>query len=80
VKRLARATILVAVDRVAPQSASVGRTAMLGDGALSFREFTMREPLPLAEVHEAVLEFLRADGTSRWSARTPSTPTCASRA
>lgn len=32
---------------------------MFGDGALSFREFTMREPLPLAIVHDAVLEFLQ---------------------
>jgi hypothetical protein len=32
---------------------------MLGDGALTFREFAMREPLPLATVHAAVLEFLR---------------------
>ena len=29
------------------------------DGALTFREFMMREPLPLATIHEAVLEFLR---------------------
>ncbi len=29
------------------------------DGALTFREFAMREPLPLATIHEAVLEFLR---------------------
>jgi hypothetical protein len=36
---------------------------MFGDGALSFREHVMREPLPLAMVHDAVLEFLhgRAD-------------------
>ncbi len=32
---------------------------MFGDGALSFREFAMREPLPLATVHDAVLEFLQ---------------------
>jgi hypothetical protein len=32
---------------------------MLGDGALTFREFIMREPLPLALIHAAVLEFLR---------------------
>src|SRR5262249_22107892 len=32
---------------------------MLGDGALSFQEFVRREPLPLATVHDAVLEFLR---------------------
>lgn len=32
---------------------------MLGDGALTFREFVMREPLPLATIQDAVLEFLR---------------------
>lgn len=32
---------------------------ILGDGALTFREFAMREPLPLATIHDAVLEFLR---------------------
>src|SRR5438105_14779335 len=30
-----------------------------GAGALTFREFVMREPLPLATIHDAVLEFLR---------------------
>jgi hypothetical protein len=33
---------------------------MFGDGSLTFREFAMREPLPLATIHDAVLEFLRA--------------------
>src|SRR5271168_1506336 len=32
---------------------------MFGDGPLTFREFIMREPLPLATIHDAVLEFLR---------------------
>jgi hypothetical protein len=32
---------------------------MLNAGALTFKEFAMREPLPLATIHEAVLEFLR---------------------
>src|SRR6266849_3926756 len=32
---------------------------MFGDGSLTFREFAMGEPLPLASVHDAVLEFLR---------------------
>jgi hypothetical protein len=32
---------------------------MFGDGPLLFREFVMQEPLPLAIVHTAVLEFLR---------------------
>lgn len=31
----------------------------LGDGPLSFQEFVMHEPLPLATIHDAVLEFLR---------------------
>lgn len=31
----------------------------LGDGPLTFREFIMREPLPLAAIHDAVLDFLR---------------------
>lgn len=32
---------------------------MFGDGALTFQEFAMGEPLPLATIHDAVLEFLR---------------------
>jgi hypothetical protein len=32
---------------------------MFGDGSLTFREFIMREPLPLATIHDAVLGFLR---------------------
>ncbi len=32
---------------------------MFGDGPLTFREFAMREPHPLAVIHDAVLEFLR---------------------
>lgn len=32
---------------------------MFGDGALTFREWAMREPHPLATIHDAVLEFLR---------------------
>jgi hypothetical protein len=32
---------------------------MFGDGPLTFQEFATREPLPLATVHDAVLEFLR---------------------
>src|SRR6266481_3945696 len=32
---------------------------MFGDGVLTFREFAMKEPLPLAKIHDAVLEFLR---------------------
>jgi hypothetical protein len=32
---------------------------MFGDGSLTFQEFAMREPHPLAVIHDAVLEFLR---------------------
>jgi hypothetical protein len=32
---------------------------MFGDGSLTFREFAMREPLPRAIIHDAVLDFLR---------------------
>jgi hypothetical protein len=32
---------------------------MFGDGSLTFQEFAMREPLPLATIHDAVLEYLR---------------------
>src|SRR5215212_10857384 len=32
---------------------------MLNAGVLTFQEFAMREPLPLATVHDAVLDFLR---------------------
>jgi hypothetical protein len=32
---------------------------MIGDGALTFREFVMREPHPLATIQDAILEFLR---------------------
>ena len=32
---------------------------MFGDGALTFREFAMGETLPLATIHDAVLDFLR---------------------
>src|SRR3989442_30309 len=33
--------------------------SMLNAGTLTFKEFVMREPLPLATIHDAVLEFLR---------------------
>lgn len=32
---------------------------MFNAGVLTFQEFAMQEPLPLATIHEAVLEFLR---------------------
>ncbi|MEX0818559.1 MAG: hypothetical protein WD070_03170, partial [Pirellulaceae bacterium] len=32
---------------------------MFGDGALTFQEFVMGEPFPLATIHDAVIEFLR---------------------
>jgi len=33
--------------------------AVFGEGSLTFQEFAMKEPLPLATIHTAVLEFLR---------------------
>lgn len=43
---------------------------MFGDGALTFQEFAMREPVPLAAVHDAVLEFLRGvDGAVLFGAQ-----------
>jgi hypothetical protein len=33
---------------------------MFGDGALAFREFTMKERVPLATIHAAILEILRS--------------------
>jgi hypothetical protein len=35
---------------------------MFGDGSLTFSEFARGEPLPLATIHDAVLEFLRGRG------------------
>src|SRR5205823_2459747 len=35
-----------------------GKT-MFGDGSLTFREFATGEPLPLATIHDAILEFLQ---------------------
>jgi hypothetical protein len=32
---------------------------MLNAGVLTFKEFAVSEPLPLATIHEAVLDFLR---------------------
>jgi hypothetical protein len=32
---------------------------MFGDGSLTLREFAIREPLPLATIHGAILNFLR---------------------
>jgi hypothetical protein len=32
---------------------------MLGEGTLTIKEFAMREPLPLATIQDAVLEFLQ---------------------
>ncbi len=32
---------------------------MLNAGVLTFQEYAMREPLPLARIHEALLDFLR---------------------
>jgi hypothetical protein len=43
--------------RAAGLSAIVAR--MFGAGSLTFREFAMKEPLPLATIHDAVIDFLR---------------------
>jgi hypothetical protein len=40
-------------------SGRVWRSAMFDAGTLTFQEFVMREPLPLATIQSAVLEFLR---------------------
>ena len=32
---------------------------IFGEGTLTFQEFAMREPVPLASIHQAVLEYLR---------------------
>ena len=32
---------------------------IFGEGTLTFQEFAMREPVPLATIHQAVLEYLR---------------------
>jgi hypothetical protein len=41
------------------QPTSVLFQSMLNAGTLTFEEFAMREQLPLATIHDAVLEFLR---------------------
>jgi Nucleotidyl transferase AbiEii toxin, Type IV TA system len=41
------------------QNRSVLFETMLNAGAITFEEFALREPLPLATIHDAVLEFLR---------------------
>ena len=42
---------------------------MFGDGALTFHEFVMGETLPLATIHEAVLDFLKdRDDAVLWGA------------
>ena len=40
---------------------------MFNAGTLTFEEFAMREQLPLATIHDAVLEFLRGRGTLFYS-------------
>jgi hypothetical protein len=32
---------------------------MQGEGSLTFKEFIMNEPLPLATIQDGILEFLR---------------------
>src|SRR2546422_9103087 len=50
--------------QIKAQSAMTGRNrriiwSMLNAGVLTFQEFVVHEPLPLATIHGAVLEFLR---------------------
>src|SRR5437773_742801 len=50
--------------QIKAQSGMTGRNrriiwSMLNAGVLTFQEFVMHEPLPLATIHGAVLEFLR---------------------
>ena len=52
---------------------------MLGDGGLAFEEFVMQEPLPLATVHRAILEFLRDVDDAVLFGRRRSTPTWTNR-
>ena len=47
---------------------------MFGDGTLTFREFAMREPLPLATIQDAVLEFCAIAPTPCCLGRRLSTP------
>jgi hypothetical protein len=43
---------------------------MLNAGTLTFEEFAMHEQLPLATIHDAVLEFLRGrDDVALWGAQ-----------
>jgi len=43
---------------------------MFGDGSLTFREFAMRKPVPLATIYDAVLEFFRGgDGAAVFGAQ-----------
>src|SRR2546422_551882 len=43
----------------APYPALAGENPMHGEGTLTFREFVMNEPLPLATIQDGILEFLR---------------------
>ena len=53
---------------------------MFGDGSLTFREFMMREPLPLATIHDAILfEFLPGGRMLYSLAPRPSMPTLTNR-
>jgi hypothetical protein len=44
---------------------------MFGDGSLTFREFAMRDPLPLATIHDAVLEFRKKTARQMGAGRRP---------
>ena len=53
---------------------------MFGDGSLTFREYVMNEPLPLAIVHRAVLDFLHHRNDAALFVRRRSMPTSMRRA
>ncbi len=50
--------------------------AVFGEGSLTFHEFAMKESLPLATIHTAVLEFLRGRTDAVLFGRTPSMCMC----
>ncbi len=48
------------IDRLEKEAGNVNQELFIfGEGTLTFQEFAMREPAPLASIHQAVLEYLR---------------------
>lgn len=54
--------------------------SMLNAGTLTFEEFANGEQVPLATIHEAVLDFLRGRDDAVVFGATPSTLMCMNRA